>query len=92
MLNFIIAGAVTALGILVILYKIGLRRVLYWEIPIDVTLTIGIPLLMAGTYSGMMTAVFAGIFVTIGLRVLRTWFRVDDPDLFAVMRDKGWIK
>ena len=91
MFGFLIAGLVTALGILIILFKIGLRRVLYWEVPLDVFFTIGVPILMSGTYSGLMTAVFAGIGVSIGLRLLRSWFKVDDPDVFTKMRDKGWL-
>jgi len=90
--EFVLAGFFTALGILIILYKLGIRRVLYWELVIDATLTIGIPFLFAGTYSGMMTAIFAGIFVSIALRATRLWFRIDDPDIFAAMRGKGWWK
>lgn len=91
MLGYLIAGMFTSLGILIILFKIGLRRVLYWEVPLDIFFTIGVPILMSGTYSGLMTAVFAGIGVSIGLRVLRGWFKVTDPDVFTVMRDKGWL-
>jgi len=91
MTSFIIAGLATAIGLLIIVFKIGVRRVLYWEVPIDIILTLGIPFAFAGTFSGMMTAIFAGIFVSLALRATRLWFRVDDPDVLAVMRQKGWL-
>lgn len=92
MMAFIIAGFFTALGLLIIIFKLGLRRVLYWEVPIDILLTLGIPFAFAGTFSGMMTAIFAGIFVSIALRAARLWFRIDDPDLIAALKNKGWVK
>lgn len=92
MLGYMIAGLVTALGILIILVKIGLKRVLYWEVPVDIFFTIAVPLMMMGTYSGLMTAIFAGIGVSLGLRILRSWFKIDAPDMFVRMREKGWIE
>ncbi len=92
MVEFFIAGMFTALGILIILIKIGIRRVLYWEVVVDLVFTIGIPFMFLGTFSGMMTAIFAGIWVSAGLRTLRWWFKVDDKDVIDAMRAKGWIK
>jgi len=84
MTMFIIAGLITALGVLIILLKLSLRFALYWEVALDVLFTIAIPLLFAGTYSGLMTAVFAGIFISLGLRIIRVLSgNSQTPDMIA---------
>ncbi len=84
MTMFIIAGLITALGVLIVLLKISLRFSLYFEVALDVLFTIAIPLLFAATYSGLMTAVFAGIFISLGLRIVRVLSgNSDTPDMIG---------
>lgn len=92
MISLMLAGLLTAVGILIVLIKLSYRAALYYEVPIDVMLTVAIPLLFAGTFSGLMTAIFAGIFVSLGLKVLRiVTGNQATPDLIASFQKRGWL-
>ena len=47
-----IAGLLSALGLLFLIFKFGIRRVVSYDIPIDVAVTALLMWAFAGTYSG----------------------------------------
>jgi|TARA_Y100000593_G_C4177516_1_gene270287 hypothetical protein len=56
----------TAVGYYIILYKsIGKKRLVKTQTFWDLLFTIGIPLLFIGTFSGLATAVIAGVIFSI---------------------------
>ena len=56
----------TAVGYYIILYKsIGKKRLVKTQTFWDLLFTIGIPLLFIGTFSGLPTAVIAGVIFSI---------------------------
>lgn len=65
MTTLIITGILTALGFWIILLKLNIRKVLNFEIGIDVMFTVGMVMFLAGTFSGIMTGVIAGITLSI---------------------------
>ena len=66
-----IAGLLSALGLLFLIFKFGIRRVVSYDIPIDVAVTALLMWAFAGTYSGMMAAMVGGLIVAIVLYALK---------------------
>jgi hypothetical protein len=66
-----IAGLLSALGLLFLIFKFGIRRVVSYDIPIDVAVTGFLMWAFAGTYSGMMAAMIGGLVVSVVLYVLK---------------------
>ena len=65
-------GLISAVGILLLLFKCGdIRKVLAFDVPIDIGATIGLSMLFFGTVSGMAIAAVGGLIITIVLFVLK---------------------
>ena len=67
----LVAGILSALGLLIVLFKLGGRRVLHYDVPIDIGITALLMYLFAGTYSGMFAAIVGGLIVSITLYVAK---------------------
>ena len=67
----IIAGLLTACAFLILLYKLNLKRVLQYDIVVDVAITFFLMWIFAGTFAGMMAAIIGGLFVSIVLVLLK---------------------
>ena len=67
----IFAGLLSALGLLFLIFKFGIRRVISHDIPIDITVTAFLVWAFAGTYSGMLAAMIGGLVVSITLFVMK---------------------
>ena len=65
----IMAGILTALGFLVLFWKLGFRKFKILEVPIDLGVTAIMALLFWGTFSGMMTAIVGGLVFSLLFRV-----------------------
>ena len=71
-MNIIWMSAASAAGFYLILSKLMskqtfLKTIVLW----DVLLTLGLPLLILGTFSGMITAILTGLIFTIGTGMLK---------------------
>ena len=56
----------TAIGYFIIVYKmIGRKRLVQTQLLWDVLFTIGLPILFLGTFSGLATAVLAGVIFSL---------------------------
>lgn len=66
-----LAGLLSALGLLLLIFKLGIRRIIAYDIVIDIAVTSLLMLSLAGTYSGMIAALTGGLFVSIVLWVLK---------------------
>lgn len=65
-MEIVIFSFISALGILLVLTRtIGLRYTLKIRKMLDVIVTFGMPVLFIGTFSGMITAFFTGLWFTI---------------------------
>ena len=60
----IFAGLLSALGLLFLIFKFGVRRVIAYDIPIDIAVTGFLMYAFAGTYSGMIAAMVGGLIVS----------------------------
>ena len=65
------AGLLTALGIVFLLYKVGFKRVLGYDVIVDIVATIGLMYVFSGTYSGMMAAIIGGLFISVILIIAK---------------------
>ncbi len=66
-------GTATALGFLIIMFKIGIHRFYRFEVFWDLAATISMMVLFMGTYAGMTAAIIGGIMFSIVLGVARRW-------------------
>lgn len=64
-------GFLTALGIYIILWKINIEFFARFHWQTDIAVSIGLAMLFYGTFVGVMTAVIAGIFISIFLLITR---------------------
>lgn len=72
----IFAGLLSALGLLFLIFKFGVRRIIAYDIPIDIAVTAFLIYAFAGTYSGMIAAMFGGLIVSVTLFAMkRTMYR-----------------
>jgi hypothetical protein len=67
----ITAGLISALGLLFLLFKFGVRRVITFDILIDIGATALLMVLFAGTFGGMMAAMVGGLIISVVLYVLK---------------------
>lgn len=67
----IYAGLISAAGLLFLIFKFGIRRVITYDIPIDIAVTALLIYAFAGTYSGMLAAMVGGLIVSITLFVMK---------------------
>lgn len=71
----ITAGIVAAAGMLFLLFKFGVRKVITYDIFFDVAITAVLMLALAGTFSGMMAALFGGLIVSVVLFIMKRTMR-----------------
>lgn len=74
----IFAGLLSALGLLFLIFKFGIRRVIAYDIPIDIAVTAFLMYAFAGTYSGMIAAMVGGLIVSITLFVMKRTMRREE--------------
>lgn len=66
-----VVAALVALGFFIIMFKLGLKRVLGYDLYVDIALTAILMFLFAGSFSGMVVALIGGLIISIVLLVLR---------------------
>lgn len=80
-MEFILYALVTALGLLILLFKLGIRRVAYFDVLIDVFFTVSLVFVLDGSFAGLMTAAFAGVFFSLSLWLAKQYFGTERPVL-----------
>jgi hypothetical protein len=76
-MEILVLSSFLAFGYFIILAKIlGLKRLLKYRVIADVTLTFGAPFLLIGTFSGMASAIIAGVLFTIGIEFVNATQKV----------------
>lgn len=68
-MGYLVAGVVTASAIIFLLLKLDFKKVLYFEILVDLAATIIFVIMFSGSYSGEMAAVSGAAFFSIFLYV-----------------------
>ena len=92
----IFAGTLSALGLLFLIFKFGIRRVIAYDIPIDITVTALLMYAFAGTYSGMIAAMVGGLIVSITLFIMKRTMYREELKLVQISkfphRAMRWVK
>ena len=87
MLEIVAMAFAAAFGLVFLVLKFGpLRKVLAFDILIDIVLTAVLMWSMAGTYTGIMVAIVAGAMISSTLWMLKKMF---PPDSLTA---HGWVK
>ena len=79
MLFYLIAGIASALGILFLLFKFNIKRLLAFDIPIDIASSALLIVLFAGTFAGMMAAVIGGSIISVVLFITKKFAGYEKP-------------
>lgn len=66
-----LAGTIAAFGLLFLAFKLGWRKVVAYDIFFDILITSVLMTMFAGTYSGMIAAMFGGLLVSVILFALK---------------------
>ena len=82
----ILAGTIAAAGLLFLLFKFGVRRVITYDIFFDVAITAVLMFALAGTFSGMMAALFGGLIVSVVLFNMKRTMRHEKLSLVRVSK------
>tara|TARA_B100001029_G_C15029269_1_gene435784 strand:+ start:172 stop:468 length:297 start_codon:yes stop_codon:yes gene_type:complete len=67
----LLAGVIAAAGLLFLVFKLGMRKVVGYDILFDILITAVLMASLAGTYSGMMAALFGGLLVSVVLFIMK---------------------
>lgn len=70
MLTMMLAGAITVAALIVTMARINLKRCLGYSTAIDLTFTALMLYMFHGTFSGIVAAASAGLFMSLALTVL----------------------
>jgi len=65
------AGIIAALGMIFLLLKFNIRKILNHDILIDVLITFFFIFIFAGTFSGMIAGLFAGLIISVFLFIAK---------------------
>ena len=71
MFFMLVCGLLAACGMLFLLAKLNIKRVLYFDVAIDIIVTISLLVMFAGTFAGMMAGVIGGAIVSVVLFILK---------------------
>jgi len=83
----IIGGLVAAAAILFLVFKLGdIRKILAFDVLIDIGSTVALSVMLAGTLGGMMIALTAGFFISIFLWALKKFIGSEK------LTRKGWVE
>jgi len=65
----------SSIGIVILLFKgLGLKRIIQYDLYIDISVTLGFLWFSGGTYSGISMAIMTGLIVSIILWILKITF------------------
>ena len=70
MIQIVALGLFTAIALAILMYKINIDFFVKFQWQTDVVVSIGLMYLMIGSFDGAMTAILAGIFVSLFLYVV----------------------
>lgn len=79
MLFYIFAGIVSACGILFLLAKLNIKRVLAFDVFVDIASSVLLMVMFFGTFAGMMAAIVGGAIISIVLYIMKKTIGYQKP-------------
>ena len=80
------AGLISAIGFIIIMMRLNLRRICGYAIVFDIAITALLVFMFQGTYAGMMTGLFAEIIISLFLTSVKKLYGFERA---VVMRLEG---
>lgn len=71
MLELMLYGVISALAVFIILMKLPLRKILGYDVAVDIAFTIMLAWILSGSFAGMMAALIGGLLLSIVLAVTK---------------------
>jgi len=68
-------GIMSAVGIIIVLFKMGMARVLAYDVYVDIAATAFLMYVFSGTLGGMIAAMAGGLFISISLLILKMYIQ-----------------
>ena len=72
--NLILPAVLSAAGIVALLLRLDILKVAGYHVPVDIIVSLSLAALFAGTYSGVVVALLAGLFLSAVFEVVRYFF------------------
>lgn len=69
--QLLIAGFIASHTLLLLCFKLGIRKVLGYDAAFDIAATVLLLWMFEGTYSGMIAASFGGLVISVELWILK---------------------
>lgn len=85
MQGYIISGFMVVLTLLIIMQRTGMRKWLGYSNIVDITFTIVMIYLFHGTFSGVVSAAFAGVIFSFSLSALKAVMG------YELLTRSGWV-
>jgi formate hydrogenlyase subunit 3/multisubunit Na+/H+ antiporter MnhD subunit len=79
MFFYLIAGIASAIAILFMLAKLNIKKVLCFDILVDIGASVALIIMFAGTFAGMMAAILGGAIISIVLFILKKTIGYEKP-------------
>lgn len=92
MIALVLVAFMAVLGLLIMMGRLNLRRFLGYPNVVDITCTIVFVILFAGTFSGMVVAGFASLFMSLMLWVLRSTIGAERLAVRYEQRKRGFMR
>jgi ABC-type phosphate transport system permease subunit len=86
MIETLSLGFLAALALLIIMFKIGIVFFAKYHWQTDVAVSVGLTALFFGTFTGMIIALIAGIFISIFLAIVRLFIHIPEDDEPLIIR------
>ena len=75
----VFSGVIAAIGIIFLLAKLNIKRVLCFDVVVDIVVTLGLTVLLAGTFAGMRAALLGGAIISMFLYMTKRLFGYEKP-------------
>lgn len=92
MIDYLIISVFTALAVYVVLLKIGIRKVLAYEVTVDIIVTVALLVLFSGTLTGIVAATFAGLLFSIIMYVSKLILGYEKYEYNPQTRKSEWVR
>lgn len=89
-IELLLAGLIASHTLLLICFKLGIRRVLGYDVVFDIAATLLLLWMFSGTYSGMIAASIGGLVITAELWVLKRYLGYEK--LEYVNKELRWTR
>lgn len=91
-IELLLAGFIAAHTLLLLCFKLGIRRVLGYDAVVDIFATLLLLWMFQGTYSGMVAGAAGGLVISVELALLKRWLGYETLTYDPEERKFYWVK